>query len=119
MTPAALAIAISLLTLGAFLFSAASTAGMIRLAPRIGLVDKPGHRKIHHVPKPLGGGVGIFLGVALPMLVGIVFFGTQDRHMTATINQGFPDESEKGLGPWPVIGNLIPDAYWSGIQDQV
>src|SRR5687768_8210130 len=71
MTPAALAIAISLLTLGAFLVSAASTAGMIRLAPRIGLVDKPGHRKIHHVPKPLGGGVGIFLGVAVPMLVGV------------------------------------------------
>jgi UDP-GlcNAc:undecaprenyl-phosphate GlcNAc-1-phosphate transferase len=72
MTPAALAIAISLLTLGAFLVSVAATAGMIRLAPRIGLVDKPGHRKIHHVPKPLGGGVGIFLGVAAPMLVGIV-----------------------------------------------
>jgi UDP-GlcNAc:undecaprenyl-phosphate GlcNAc-1-phosphate transferase len=72
MTPAALAIAISLLTLGAFLVSVAATAGMIRLAPRIGLVDKPGHRKIHHVPKPLGGGVGIFLGVAVPMVLGVL-----------------------------------------------
>ena len=35
---------------------------MIRLAPRVGLVDKPGHRKIHAAPKPLGGGAGIFLG---------------------------------------------------------
>src|SRR5687767_5778405 len=72
MTPAALAIAISLLTLAAFLVSAATTAAMIPLAPRIGLVDKPGHRKIHHVPKPLGGGVGIFLGLTLPMLLGVL-----------------------------------------------
>jgi UDP-GlcNAc:undecaprenyl-phosphate GlcNAc-1-phosphate transferase len=47
------------------------TAIMKRFAPRIGFVDKPGHRKIHRNPIPLGGGVAIFLGFALPML-GIV-----------------------------------------------
>ncbi len=78
MSPATLAIAISLLTLGAFLVSVAATAMMIRLAPRVGLVDKPGHRKIHHVPKPLGGGVGIFLGLAVPMLVGLAVVGSAD-----------------------------------------
>src|SRR3954468_16360758 len=41
---------------------------MIRLAPRLGFVDKPGGRKIHANPKPLGGGIAIFTGVALPML---------------------------------------------------
>ncbi len=70
MSPAALAIAITLLTLGAFLVSVAATWGMIGIATKINLVDKPGHRKIHHVPKPLGGGVGIFLGVAVPLLLG-------------------------------------------------
>ena len=41
---------------------------MKRIAPRIGFVDKPGHRKIHANPKPLGGGVAIFWAIALPLL---------------------------------------------------
>ena len=45
---------------------------MIRIAPRIGFVDKPGSRKIHSSAKPLGGGVAIFLGIALPMLIGLI-----------------------------------------------
>src|SRR5881394_3105240 len=39
-----------------------------RIAPRFGFVDKPGGRKIHANPKPLGGGVAIYWGIALPML---------------------------------------------------
>jgi UDP-GlcNAc:undecaprenyl-phosphate/decaprenyl-phosphate GlcNAc-1-phosphate transferase len=39
-----------------------------RLAPKLDFVDKPGHRKIHHVPKPLGGGIAIFLAFALPLI---------------------------------------------------
>jgi UDP-GlcNAc:undecaprenyl-phosphate GlcNAc-1-phosphate transferase len=57
------------LGVGSFVVSWVVTFAMIRLAPRIGFVDKPGHRKIHHNPKPLGGGVAIFLGVATPLLV--------------------------------------------------
>jgi len=44
------------------------TMAMVRLAVRFGFVDKPGGRKIHANPKPLGGGVAIFLGFALPLL---------------------------------------------------
>ena len=60
----------AILGLGAvsFVISWVVTFVMIRLAPRIGFVDKPGHRKIHDHPKPLGGGVAIFLGVAVPLL---------------------------------------------------
>lgn len=36
---------------------------MRRLAPRLGLVDQPGVRKVHASPVPLGGGVGIWGGV--------------------------------------------------------
>ncbi len=43
-----------------------------RVAPRFGFVDKPGHRKIHHTPKPLGGGIAIFLAVVLPVLAALV-----------------------------------------------
>ena len=49
------------------------TLAMKHLAPRIGFVDKPGHRKIHANPKPLGGGVAIFWAIALPIVAGIEF----------------------------------------------
>jgi UDP-GlcNAc:undecaprenyl-phosphate/decaprenyl-phosphate GlcNAc-1-phosphate transferase len=51
-----------------FVLSWVTTLAMKRVAPRFGFVDKPGHRKIHKAPTPLGGGVAIFLGFALPML---------------------------------------------------
>ena len=53
---------LSILGLGAisFVISWLGTWAMIRIAPRIGFVDKPGGRKIHANPKPLGGGIAIF-----------------------------------------------------------
>src|SRR5436309_8489793 len=51
-----------------FAISWAATWAMKRVAPRLGFVDKPGHRKIHRAPIPLGGGVAIFLGFGLPIL---------------------------------------------------
>lgn len=51
-----------------FVISWLLTAAMTRIAPAIGFVDRPGHRKIHVHPKPLGGGVAIFWAIALPML---------------------------------------------------
>lgn len=38
----------------------------------LGLVDQPGHRKVHVVPTPLGGGIGIWLGVVGTFAVGTV-----------------------------------------------
>ena len=34
-----------------------------RVAPSLGFVDRPGGRKIHDAPRPVGGGVAVFLGV--------------------------------------------------------
>jgi UDP-GlcNAc:undecaprenyl-phosphate GlcNAc-1-phosphate transferase len=55
-----------------FVISWVATFAMIRVAPRIGFVDRPGHRKIHHNPKPLGGGVAIFLAVVIPLLLVVI-----------------------------------------------
>lgn len=44
---------------------------MRRLAPKWGLMDHPAARKVHVVPTPLGGGIGIWLGVVLPLLGGL------------------------------------------------
>ncbi len=38
---------------------------------RHGLVDDPGHRKIHHTPVPLAGGLAVFTGMALVLLLGV------------------------------------------------
>lgn len=41
-----------------------------RWAPRWGLVDRPGHRKVHTTPTPLGGGLAVFAGLVLPLVCG-------------------------------------------------
>jgi len=41
-----------------------------RLARRFGLVDRPGGRKLHKTPVPLGGGVAIWLAVLLTFALG-------------------------------------------------
>ncbi len=51
-----------------FVIAFAVTAAMKRISPRLNFVDKPGHRKVHKAPTPLGGGVAIFLAFAGPML---------------------------------------------------
>src|ERR1700683_3240401 len=61
------------LGLVSFAISFLVVALMIRLAPRIGFVDRPGAHKTHAQSKPLGGGVGILLGIALPILAGVLF----------------------------------------------
>lgn len=51
----------------AFAVSVLVCALIRRVAPRIGLVDKPGARKIHDHVMPTGGGLGVWLGVLLPI----------------------------------------------------
>lgn len=42
---------------------------MIRLAPRLGMVDLPDPRKVHAKPIPRVGGVGIVLGALIPLML--------------------------------------------------
>ncbi|HEY2155505.1 MAG TPA: MraY family glycosyltransferase [Isosphaeraceae bacterium] len=43
-----------------------------KIAPRFGLVDKPGGRKAHRAPTPMGGGVAIWATTGLVLLLGAV-----------------------------------------------
>jgi UDP-GlcNAc:undecaprenyl-phosphate GlcNAc-1-phosphate transferase len=54
----------------AALIAAATLFLVRRRAEAWGLVDKPGHRKVHAVPTPLGGGIGIWLGVVAVFALG-------------------------------------------------
>lgn len=45
--------------------------GIMRwLSPRVGLIDQPNQRKVHTTPIPLGGGVGIWIGVIATFAAG-------------------------------------------------
>ena len=55
----------------AFLTSFASVPIWRAWCRRIGLVDDPGHRKIHYTPIPLAGGLAVFTGMAVPILAGL------------------------------------------------
>ena len=51
-------------------------SGLARVvAPRFGLVDKPGGRKAHRAPTPLAGGVAIWLTVVLMLAAGALALG--------------------------------------------
>lgn len=53
--------------------SMALVPAMIRLAPHIGMIDKPDARKVHVTPIPRAGGIGIVLGALLPMAIWLPF----------------------------------------------
>lgn len=47
----------------------AMTPGVIGLARRFGALDRPQHRKAHHKPVPLWGGLAVFVGMWTPLLL--------------------------------------------------
>src|ERR1700758_138838 len=65
-----MAIPTSLIAFGVALFgSLGLTAPVRQFALRVGLVDKPGPRKVHLKPIPLLGGIAIYLGFAAAILL--------------------------------------------------
>lgn len=59
--------------LPSFLISLIAVWVLRGLAPALGLIDKPGQRKVHTTPTPLGGGLGIWLGVVGAFAAGQLF----------------------------------------------
>ncbi|MCP5515904.1 MAG: undecaprenyl/decaprenyl-phosphate alpha-N-acetylglucosaminyl 1-phosphate transferase [Verrucomicrobiales bacterium] len=57
---------------------------------RTGLLDDPGHRKIHHQPIPLAGGLAVFTGLVVPLLIGglTLLAGVFDEETTARFLHG-------------------------------
>ncbi len=41
-----------------------------RFGPSLGMVDSPGHRKVHSKPMPTCGGLGVWLGIVVPFAIG-------------------------------------------------
>jgi UDP-GlcNAc:undecaprenyl-phosphate GlcNAc-1-phosphate transferase len=82
------------------------TAGLIRWAPRLGLVDYPSERKVHTRPTPRGGGLAIFGAVALTLALSSIcnlqfaFFNLQFFLSLAIVLLGLLDDLRPL--PWPV-----------------
>jgi UDP-GlcNAc:undecaprenyl-phosphate GlcNAc-1-phosphate transferase len=51
---------------------------IIRLAPKFGLVDKPGGRKIHHIPIPRVGGVTLLVSILVTSVLGFSFYSSEN-----------------------------------------
>jgi UDP-GlcNAc:undecaprenyl-phosphate GlcNAc-1-phosphate transferase len=75
----------SLLIIAAFVPSLivcwAAAFAVRRFAWRVGLMDRPGHRKIHSAPMPTAGGLAIWLGIVFPLAAGqfcLWLFGNAD-----------------------------------------
>ncbi len=69
----------------AFVASLGLTVPVRRLALRIGMVDRPGPRKVHLAPIPLLGGLAIYCGFVLAIVVAI---GSQARAQMVGILAG-------------------------------
>ncbi|MHC2067144.1 glycosyltransferase family 4 protein [Bremerella sp. T1] len=66
------------------LLSLLTTALVRRWAPKLGLVDLPNERKVHVTPTPLGGGIGIWVGLVVPFAIaqGVVWHAVNHPDMT-------------------------------------
>jgi UDP-GlcNAc:undecaprenyl-phosphate GlcNAc-1-phosphate transferase len=51
-----------------FVLSWLLTVLLVRVAPRLGLVDRPGQRKVHTQPVPVGGGCAIYLTLVVTVV---------------------------------------------------
>lgn len=69
------------------IFACAVTPLIRKWAPALGLIDLPGHRKVHVLPTPRGGGIAIFVGIFIPILA-LAIFGLLGEH---TRFQGLQD----------------------------
>ncbi|MEM1186556.1 MAG: MraY family glycosyltransferase [Planctomycetota bacterium] len=66
---------LGLLALGAFLVSAVGTGGVWRVSTRLGVTDSaPVEGQAKEAPRaiPNTGGIGLFLGITLPMVIGLI-----------------------------------------------
>ena len=86
-SPMVLLVLVVTSVLPAWLVSYLAVGWICRHAAKLGLLDKPNARKVHTTPIPLGGGLGIWLGVVTVLTLGTmgVVVLTNDSNMTAIL----------------------------------
>lgn len=77
--------------LPSLLVSALAVGWIAKNAQKLGLLDRPSARKVHTVPIPLGGGIGIWLGVVSVFAAGTMtvwYLSTEPEWATGVLPQG-------------------------------
>jgi UDP-GlcNAc:undecaprenyl-phosphate GlcNAc-1-phosphate transferase len=64
---------------------------------RSGLVDDPGHRKIHEQPVPLAGGLAVMTALVLPILLGLLALWAQRLNLLSLFDSETTDRLSYGL----------------------
>jgi UDP-GlcNAc:undecaprenyl-phosphate GlcNAc-1-phosphate transferase len=64
---------------------------------RSGLMDDPGHRKIHERPVPLAGGLAVMTALVLPILLGLLALWAQRLNLLSLFDSGTTDRLSYGL----------------------
>jgi UDP-GlcNAc:undecaprenyl-phosphate GlcNAc-1-phosphate transferase len=76
-----------------------------RWGPRWGLVDRPGHRKIHAAPMPTSGGLAIWLGIVLPLAAGqIALWGLAEAAVPTAARKLSHNQPPSPPAPLPQAG---------------
>ncbi len=107
---------------GAGLVAASFTVGVVLaavvrvVAPRFGFVDKPGGRKAHRQPTPLGGGVAIWGTMALMLVVGSLVLLLGGAWLPAELARHASGLRERG-GEMALIFGLASLVMLMGLAD--
>jgi UDP-GlcNAc:undecaprenyl-phosphate GlcNAc-1-phosphate transferase len=109
----------------AFTSSVLCTWFMRRVAPRFGLIDHPAARKVHLIPKPLGGGVAIWAAFVLTIgaaygMAGLVWsgIGGLDRWLPPEVRLHLPGMFSRGPQVALVIGIATVIMFMGLIDDR-
>lgn len=105
----------------AFLGGALATAVSLPLwrawCVRTGLVDDPGHRKIHDTPIPLAGGLAVLTGLIVPLVAGGVALHSNllPTGVVEKISYGF---AQRGLQLAAILGGALGMVLLGWLDDK-
>jgi UDP-GlcNAc:undecaprenyl-phosphate/decaprenyl-phosphate GlcNAc-1-phosphate transferase len=106
----ALLVLLAVALVPSFVVSFIAVGFVRKWAQRLGLMDKPGHRKVHTTPIPLGGGLGIWAGVVVTLGVGTlgVFLASNSStiagYLPESVGQHLDGMKSKMLEIWVIVG---------------
>ena len=104
----------------AFVISLLVTPLIRRFAPQLGLVDLPGDRKVHVTPTPMGGGIAVFLGMAVSGLLLLLLesFASSSSSYFETLMKTLDESKEVQWQTAGIIGGAVI-LFATGLADDL